>query len=119
MERRFCKGTLVIHCERRMISISCSSYDIIQLPHHGQENDAKAIFEKLGGNAYSKDYFISDNTGSGKTSGGSDDIVKYMKRERYNPPYSTKDKIVNLPECSVAIHSSSQGRVPLGDLGSV
>lgn len=96
-----------------------ATYDIIQLPHHGQENDAKAIFEKLGGNAYSKDYFISDNTGSGKTSGGSDDIVKYMKRERYNPPYSTKDKIVNLPECSVAIHSSSQGRVPLGDLGSV
>lgn len=42
-----------------------------------------------------------------------------IKRERYNPPYSTKDKIVNLPECSVAIHSSSQGRVPLGDLGSV
>lgn len=31
----------------------------------------------------------------------------------------TDTKIVNLPECSVAIHSSSQGRVPLGDLGSV
>lgn len=96
-----------------------ATYDIIQLPHHGQENDAKAIFEKLGGNAYSKDYFISDNTGSGKTSGGSDDIVKYMKHELYNPAYNTKDKIVNLPEYSAAVHSNSQRRVSLGDLGSI
>ena len=96
-----------------------TTYDTIQLPHHGQEDDAKAIFEKLGGKAYSKAYLISDNTGSAKTSGGSDDIVKYMKSERYNSAYNTKDKIIDLPVYSATKLSDSQGRVSLGDLGSI
>ena len=96
-----------------------TTYDIIQLPHHGQENDAKAIFEKLGGKSYSKDYLISDNTGSAKTSGGSDDIVKYMENEMYNPAYNTKDKIIDLPVCFATTQSGSQGRVSLGDLDSI
>ena len=29
-----------------------TTYDIIQLPHHGQKANATAIFQKLGGNAY-------------------------------------------------------------------
>lgn len=96
-----------------------NTYDIIQLPHHGQEADAKAIFEKLGGKSYSKDYLISDNTGSGKTSGGSDDIVEYMKNENYNPPYITNGKIIDLPVSSATSQSGSQGRVNLGDLDSI
>ena len=96
-----------------------TTYDIIQLPHHGQEDDAKAVFEKLGGKSYSKDYLISDNTGSGKNSGGSDDIVEYMKRERYSPAYNTKDKIIDLPVYSATTQSGSQGRVNLGDLDSI
>lgn len=95
------------------------SFNIIQLPHHGQEDNAKAVFEKLGGNAYSKDYLISDNTGSAKNSGGSDGTVKYMKIERYNPAYNTKDNIIDLPACSKSTYSSSQGRVRLGDLGYI
>lgn len=95
------------------------SFNIIQLPHHGQEDNAKAVFEKLGGNAYSIAYLISDNTGSAKNSGGSDDTVKYMKSERYNPAYNTKDNIVNLPIDSKSTDSSSQGRVCLGDLGNI
>lgn len=95
------------------------SFNIIQLPHHGQEDNAKAVFEKLGGNAYSIAYLISDNTGSAKNSGGSDDTVKYMKSERYNPAYNTKDNIVNLPIDSKSTYSSSQGRVCLGDLGNI
>ena len=95
------------------------TYDIIQLPHHGQEDDAKAIFGVLGGHAYSKDYLISDNTGSSPNSGVSEDIVKYMKDERYRQAYNTKDKIIDLPtDCSSA-HSISKRRTSLGDLDSI
>lgn len=96
-----------------------TTYDTIQLPHHGQENDAKAIFKKLGGKSYSKNYLISDNTGSAETSGGSDNLVRYMKSEKYNPAYNTKDEIIDLPVLSATTQSSSQGRVSLGDLGSI
>ena len=86
---------------------------------HGQEDDAKAIFGVLGGHAYSKDYLISDNTGSSPNSGGSEDIVKYMKDERYRQAYNTKDKIIDLPiDCSSA-HSISKRRTSLGDLDSI
>lgn len=73
------------------------SYDIIQLPHHGQLDDAKAIFEVLK-DPYGKKYFISDNTGSGATSGGSDKLVQYMKDEFYNPALNTKNRAVYIPE---------------------
>ena len=95
------------------------AYDIIQLPHHGQENDARAIFEALGGNAYSKDYLISDNTGSAQNSGGSENVVKYMKSERYRQAYNTKDKIIDLPASYSPVHSGTQGRTGLGDLDSI
>ena len=72
------------------------SYDIIQLPHHGQLEDAQRIFDKLT-DSYSKEYFISDNTGSGETSGGSDKLVEYMKDECYTAALNTKNGIVNIP----------------------
>jgi beta-lactamase superfamily II metal-dependent hydrolase len=71
-------------------------YDVIQLPHHGQLDDAKAVFGKLK-DAYRKDYLISDNTGSGNTSGGSDDLVKYMEDEYYSPAKNTKNGTVEMP----------------------
>lgn len=74
-----------------------NSYGIIQLPHHGQLDDAKAIFEKLGGNSFVKEYLISDNTGSGETTGGSDKLVQYMKDENYSPAMNTKKKPVSIP----------------------
>lgn len=95
------------------------TYDIIQLPHHGQGDDAKAIFGVLGGHAYSKDYLISDNTGSAPNSGGSEDIVKYMKDERYRQAYNTKDKIIDLPIDRSSAHSISKRRTSLGDLDSI
>ena len=61
------------------------SYDVVQLPHHGQLDDAQAIFEELS-DPHSKSYLISDNTGSGTTSGGSDKLVQHMKDECYSPP---------------------------------
>jgi len=73
------------------------NYGIIQLPHHGQLADAQAIFQKLKGDAYSKDYLISDNTGSGATSGGSDKLVQYMKEENYSPAKNTKNAPVCIP----------------------
>jgi ribonuclease BN (tRNA processing enzyme) len=73
------------------------SYDVIQLPHHGQLDDALAIFDELK-DPYIKTYFISDNTGSGATSGGSDALVQYMKDEKYTPAKNTKDGMVNIPQ---------------------
>ena len=45
------------------------NYDLIQLPHHGKLDSAKEIFDTLK-DSYGKSYLISDNTGSGATSGG-------------------------------------------------
>lgn len=95
------------------------NYDYIQLPHHGQEDDAKAIFKELGGNSYSKSYLISDNTGSAERSGGSDDVIKHMKKEKYAPPYNTKNGIVELPKYSAVTTGVSQGRHYLGELDSI
>lgn len=94
-------------------------YSIIQLPHHGQLDDAKAIFEKLKGDAYCKEYLISDNTGSAENSGGSDDLVKYMKEEKYAQAYNTKNGVVNLPKKMSTDQSKSQRRKCLGDMDSV
>lgn len=94
-------------------------YDFIQLPHHGQEDDAKAIFEKLGGNSYSKSYLISDNTGSAEKSGGSDKLIVYMKKEKYDPAYNTKSGIVELPKDTAVSTARSQGRNYLGELDSI
>jgi metal-dependent hydrolase (beta-lactamase superfamily II) len=92
------------------------SYDIIQLPHHGQLDDAQAIFEKQK-DPYDKKYFISDNTGSGATSGGSDKLVQYMKDEYYDPALNTKNGVIFIPKSgsgSVTI-SKPQG-VRLGEM---
>jgi len=82
------------------------TYSIIQLPHHGQLADAKAIFDLLK-DGYSKTYFVSDNTGSGATSGGSDKLVQFMQAENYNPAFNTKDGVVNLPQLGFGIGSST------------
>lgn len=95
-----------------------TTYDIIQLPHHGQKANATAIFQKLGGNAYKKCYLISDNTGSAPNSGGSEDVVKYMKDERYQKAYNTKDKIIDLPTDS-SVYPALKRRTSLGDLDSI
>ena len=89
-------------------------YNIIQLPHHGKLESAKKIFEALE-DSHSKEYLISDNTGSGETSGGSDDTVEYMKDERYSPALSTKNKIVDIPS-SVATAIRETRRVKLGEM---
>lgn len=87
-------------------------YDIIQLPHHGQLADAEKIFEKLE-DPYIKEYLISDNTGTGEKSGGSDDLVKEMKKNSFSPAYNTRNGIVDLP-----IHvSNSTTRRPGVNLG--
>lgn len=94
-------------------------YSVIQLPHHGQLDDAKAIFEELGGEAYRKEFLISDNTGSAENSGGSEDLVEYMKEEKYSPAYNTKNGVVELPKESLSDQSKSQRRKYLGDMDSI
>lgn len=73
------------------------SYDIIQLPHHGQLDDAIAVFGKLK-DSDTKTYLISDNTGSGVASGGSDKLVQYMEDEYYDAALNTKNGIVEIPK---------------------
>lgn len=92
------------------------SYNIIQLPHHGQLDDAKAVFEKLK-DPYSKEYLISDNTGSSANSGGSDKLVQYMRDEKYSPALNTKNEVVDIPQDGVGVVtiSKSQG-VRLGEV---
>lgn len=96
-----------------------ADYEYIQLPHHGQEDDAKAIFETLGGKAHLKSYLISDNTGSAEHSGGSDDVLKHMKKEKYVDPHNTKNGIVDLPKYSAVTSTTSQERKYLGELDSI
>lgn len=95
------------------------TYCYIQLPHHGQEADAKAIFKRLGGSAYIKEYLISDNTGSSRTSGGSDSLVIYMKNEKYSPAHNTKKQIVELPLFKGAVLVDKERRSCLGDMDSI
>ena len=94
------------------------AYDIIQLPHHGKLDNAKRIFEKLD-DPYAKTYFVSDNTGSGATSGGSDKLIEYMKQENYDPAKNTKNGVVQIPEQGLGYNSSSirkPGGVRLGGM---
>jgi len=96
---------------------SLNNYDIIQLPHHGQLENAQAIFEKLGGNSYNKEYLISDNTGSGVTSGGSDDLVQFMNDEDYDTAMNTKNKPVYISLGNGGtIHTKKQQGVKLGGM---
>lgn len=93
-----------------------NSYNIIQLPHHGQLDDGKAIFDELD-DSYSKEYFISDNTGSGITSGGSDNLVQYMKDENYSPALNTKGGVVFIPLSGLgSVTSNKQKGVKLGEM---
>ncbi len=92
------------------------NYEIIQLPHHGQLDDAQKIFEKLN-DSYSKIYLVSDNTGSGLTSGGSDKLIEYMREECYSPALNTKNGIVDIPKKMIGNISISKPQgVKLGEM---
>lgn len=93
---------------------SINDYDIIQLPHHGQLDDAQAVFKQLQGDSYKKVFLVSDNTGSSKTSGGSDDLVEYMRQEQYTPAKNTRNGIVDLPSSGIIPARSSDRRTYLG-----
>lgn len=86
-----------------------NSYDVIQFPHHGQYKDGVEILDCLGDESYSKEYLISDNTGSGKTSGGSSELVDHMKKENYKTAYNTLNGVVSLPIQSMAFSTTTKG----------
>ncbi|MDR0840078.1 MAG: hypothetical protein LBN26_01660 [Christensenellaceae bacterium] len=91
-------GTTVLLCGDASPSFlhNIDGYGIIQLPHHGQLSDAEAVFDNLS-NAGSKMFLVSDNTGSGEKSGGSEKLLKSAssKGKRIK---NTKDGTVELPE---------------------
>lgn len=86
-----------------------NSYDVIQFPHHGQYKDGVEILDSLGDESYSKEYLISDNTGSGKTSGGSCELVDHMKEENYKIAYNTLNGVISLPVQSTASSTTIKG----------
>ena len=60
---------------------------------------------------------ITDNTGSGYNSGGSDKLVKKMKQEKFTPAYNTKEGVVELPkEKKSSGFVNNTAGVRLGDL---
>lgn len=91
-------------------------YNLIQLPHHGKFDSAIEIFNILK-DPYNKNYLISDNTGSGANSGGSDKLVEYMRNECFSPAFNTKNSVVTLPNKSYesATYKTSHG-VKLHDM---
>ena len=97
------------------------SYDIIQLPHHGKLDDAKAIFADLGDSAYRKTFLVSDNTGSAANSGGSTKLKHYMQEEQYKAALNTRDGVVELPDDELNGRNgiATQRRTYYGDLGSI
>lgn len=94
-------------------------YDLIQLPHHGKLGSAQKIFDALE-DSYIKDFLVSDNTGSGATSGGSDKLIEYMKTEKMNAAYNTKNGVIKLPKETgyggYGNGSSSERKVKLGGM---
>ena len=63
------------------------------------------------------EYLISDNTGSGATSGGSDKLVEYMKNERYSPAFNTKSGVVSIPISTYGNISNTRTQgVKLGEM---
>jgi ribonuclease BN (tRNA processing enzyme) len=69
-------------------------YDVIQLPHHGNLDNAERIFGELA-NAGSKTFLVSDNTGA--TNGGSDDLMKSDARKG-KCIKNTQNGVVDLPD---------------------
>lgn len=94
-------------------------YDLIQLPHHGKLESAQKIFDALE-DSYMKEFLVSDNTGSGATSGGSDKLIEYMKTEKMNAAYNTKNGVIKLPKETgyggYGNGSSSERKVKLGGM---
>ena len=91
-------------------------YDVIQLPHHGKLESAKAIFDDLN-DPHSKTFLISDNTGTGATSGGSNETVKYMQEERHKAALNTQDGIIDIPQSGFAGVSAEKPQgVKLGEM---
>lgn len=90
-------------------------YQVIQLPHHGKLDNAEEIFNNLK-SPYSKQFLVSDNTGSGETSGGSDALIEYMKKEKMIPAHNTRYGVVQLPKSSFGSGESTTQGVKLGEM---
>ena len=95
LARKFTPGTSAVGFALYLNDLD--TYDIIQLPHHGQLKSAQAIFDDLW-DPDTKTFFISDNTGSGKTSGGSDKLKTFMDKECYSKALNTQNGVVTLPK---------------------
>lgn len=94
-------------CSFEAIKEKVDNYNIIQLPHHGKEEQAKAIFEIVN-NIKEKVFIVSDNTGS--TNGGSDErnfIGKVVKNTKSLGTFVIDETVLK----------SSTGYVPKKSLG--
>lgn len=93
-----------------------NKYDYIQFPHHGQAKDGKIIIEEMLIDPSSKIFVISDNTGSGNNSGGSDELMKVLDEEMIKY-FNTKDGVIDLPTTVMhGVTSTKERRVRLGGI---
>lgn len=94
-------------CSFEAIKEKVDNYNIIQLPHHGKEEQAKAIFEAVS-DVKEKVFIVSDNTGP--TNGGSDErnfIGKVVKNTKSTGTFVVDETVLK----------SSTGYVPKKSLG--
>lgn len=82
-------------CSFAAIEDKVNNYNIIQLPHHGKEKQAKLIFEAVT-NINNKMFIVSDNTGP--TNGGSDErhfIGKNVKNTKSSGTFKIDETTLN------------------------
>ncbi len=89
-------------------TVNFSKFDYIQIPHHGNEEMADALFERVGRNN-DIEYLISDNKGN--ATGGSDNLVS--KGYKNHKARNTKNETIDIPN-SASTKNSYLPRTSLG-----
>ncbi len=97
-----------------MIKGNLSSYDYIQLPHHGKVAHAEKIFQECGPNDTHITYIVSDNTGI--HNGGSDNLATISKGHRIK---NTKYEDIHIIKSSTHNLYNGLAAVPLGSYGDL
>lgn len=89
-------------------SVDFREYNYLQIPHHGNEDAAEDLFDRVGRNN-NITYLVSDNKGN--ANGGSDNLVK--KGYSNHSAENTKDGTINVKD-SPSTKTAYISRAPLG-----
>lgn len=89
-------------------NIDLSKFDFIQIPHHGNEDMADELFNRVGRNNDIV-YLVSDNKGNAK--GGSDSLIS--KKYKYHKAKNTRDETIKINDDS----TTKKSYIPRASLG--